>query len=93
MIQAINHPGRLKVGVMVLLCFAYRFAMPTFKLVILIRLVFMVINLSDFQILGFVGCTEVVLCFGPFVWLPVYPVLAIAIDFWGFPGFPVYLEK
>ena len=30
MIQAISCPGRLKVGVRVLLCFTYRFVMPKF---------------------------------------------------------------
>ena len=48
MIQVINCPGHLKVGVKVLLCFAYRFAMPTFKFVILVRLVIMAINFSGF---------------------------------------------
>ena len=48
MIQAINRPGCLKVGVKVLLCFAYRFVMPTFKFVILVRLAIMVINFSGF---------------------------------------------
>ena len=34
----------------------------------------------------YLGCVT----FGTFFWLPVYLVVAITIDFQGFPGFPVY---
>ena len=67
--------------------------MPTFKFVILVRLVITAISFSGFLTFWVVGCTEVVLHLGPFVWLPVYVVVATVIGFWDFPGFPVYLEK
>ena len=49
----INRFGRLKDGLRVLLCFAYRFAMSTFKFVILVRLAILAIN---FWFLNFWGC-------------------------------------
>ena len=60
-IQAINCPGRLKVGVRVLLCFTYHFAMPKLfffrgeKFVLLVRLAIVVIDFSGFQIFFFLG--------------------------------------
>ena len=39
------------------------------------------------------GCTEVVLHLGPFVWLPVFVVVATAIGLRGFPGFSVLFRE
>ena len=91
-IQAINCPGRLRVGVRVLLHFTYHFVMPKFwgTFVLWVRLVIVVIDFSGFQILW--GCGVywgwtilVTFCFATSVfrsdqsdWFP------------GFLDFPVY---
>ena len=55
-IQAISCPGHWKVGVRVLLCFTYCFAMPKFwgTFVLLVRLAIMSIDFLGFQIMW--GC-------------------------------------